>query len=282
MSSLREVQLCGLRILKEVVRVCEDNDLTYYLNWGTLLGAIRHKGFIPWDNDIDISMPVKDYKKFLIIAPKELPKELFLQTFYSDRGYNEMWAKVRSDGTTSLPLIWKDWHIHFGIGIDIFPMISWYDSYYLRILQKRAFSFCRTLLAKEYIESIKNMEAPSIGFKLRLLFMIPWRLRILICKLIGSFVFQDMKPNSNVALVDTELRGNVPVSAYGKDKTAFFEDGLYRIPEDYDSILKQMYGEYMIPPPLEMRGKGHEALFGEIIYDCLKDYREYVSDNGKK
>ena len=68
MSSLREVQLYGLKILKEVVKVCDENGLRYHLNWGTLLGAIRHQGFIPWDNDIDITMPIDDYRRFLRIA----------------------------------------------------------------------------------------------------------------------------------------------------------------------------------------------------------------------
>ena len=82
MSTLRETQLCGVEILKDVVEICEKHKIAYYLSYGTLLGAVRHQGFIPWDNDIDIEMPVEDYKRFL-------------QTYSSNLGYNEMWAKVR-------------------------------------------------------------------------------------------------------------------------------------------------------------------------------------------
>ena len=86
MSTFREVQLKGYEILKAVVDLCEKHNLTYFLSGGSLLGAIRHDGFIPWDNDIDIEMPVKDYRKFLRIAKDELPQNLFLQTYFTDPG----------------------------------------------------------------------------------------------------------------------------------------------------------------------------------------------------
>lgn len=64
MSSLRKVQLFDLQILKDVVRVCDNNIIKYMISSGTLLGAVRHGGFIPWDDDIDVDMPLSDYKKF--------------------------------------------------------------------------------------------------------------------------------------------------------------------------------------------------------------------------
>ena len=78
LTPLRKVQLMELDIFKEIVRICEENDLTYYISGGTYLGAVRHKGFIPWDDDMDVAMPRKDYRKFLEIAQKNLPKDLYL------------------------------------------------------------------------------------------------------------------------------------------------------------------------------------------------------------
>ena len=78
LTLLRKVQLMELDIFKEIVRICNANDLTYYISGGTFLGAVRHKGFIPWDDDMDIAMPRKDYRKFIQIASKELKQDLYL------------------------------------------------------------------------------------------------------------------------------------------------------------------------------------------------------------
>ncbi len=277
MSTLREVQLCGLKILKEVVAVCEKNNLTYYLGWGTLLGAIRHKGFIPWDNDIDILMPIDDYRRFLRLAERELPSWLFLQTYQTDRGYNEMWAKVRANGTTSMPVAWKEYKIHLGIGIDIFPIIGRYRSERMQNLQMKVFGFCRTLLAKEYLEAIHSPELNSENKKLKLLYRMPWVFRIMVCKCSESFVFKSIAPNGDVSLADLTIGDKMPAPLFGSGRKVTFEDRAFVIPSDYNRILIDAYGEdYMTPPPPEERGYGHELSLGKIIYDCEKDYREYL------
>lgn len=77
MPTLREIQLFELQMLKDVVKVCDDNNITYIISSGTLLGAVRHGGFIPWDDGIDIDMPLSDYKKILKIAQRELGEKYF-------------------------------------------------------------------------------------------------------------------------------------------------------------------------------------------------------------
>ena len=83
---MNELQKCQFEILKEFIKVCKENNLQYYLVGGTCLGAVRHKGFIPWDDDIDVAMPRKDFNKFVALQDK-FPKHLFIQTYKTDKNF---------------------------------------------------------------------------------------------------------------------------------------------------------------------------------------------------
>lgn len=119
-STLRKLQLCSLEILKEVDALCQRHNIKYYLCSGTLLGAVRHGGFIPWDDDLDIEMSYWDYLKFLRVAKKELPENYKLHTHSTDSNYFPVFAKVRNEKTFISE--WSKHDLHFkyrGIFIDI-------------------------------------------------------------------------------------------------------------------------------------------------------------------
>ncbi|MBO5605071.1 MAG: LicD family protein [Acidaminococcaceae bacterium] len=122
-----------LEILKVVHRICEEHQIRYFLDGGTLLGAIRHGGFIPWDDDMDISMPREDYERFLQLAPKYLPQDMMLQTTEIEPASKFPFAKVRKNGTVLLEFEEDGTEAyHHGIYIDIFPVDYYKHEWFLR------------------------------------------------------------------------------------------------------------------------------------------------------
>jgi len=123
---LRKAQLIMLDMLIEFDAICKKHQLQYWLDSGTLLGAVRHQGFIPWDDDIDLSMPVEDYNKFLKIAKSELSSEIFFQTSQTDKNFKFDYIKLRSNKASIVELHEKDKQIkyHQGVFVDIFPMLT--------------------------------------------------------------------------------------------------------------------------------------------------------------
>ena len=123
---LRKAQLIMLDMLIEFDAICKKHQLQYWLDSGSLLGAVRHQGFIPWDDDIDLSMPIEDYNKFLKIAESELSSEIFFQTSETDKNFKFDYIKLRSNKASIIEFHEKDKQIkyHQGVFIDVFPMLT--------------------------------------------------------------------------------------------------------------------------------------------------------------
>lgn len=121
-STLEQLKVVELEMLKEFISVCKKLNLRYYALGGTLLGAVRHKGFIPWDDDIDIGMPRADYEIFIRKAQTLFPDHLFIQSIHSENDYLMCFAKLRNSHTTFIESSLRDFKINHGIYIDIFPL----------------------------------------------------------------------------------------------------------------------------------------------------------------
>lgn len=160
-ETLRKVQLVQLEILIEVDRACKENGIRYWLDSGTLLGAVRHKGFIPWDDDLDIAMQRADYDRFLELAPSILGENYFLQHWNNDPGYPLPWAKVRKKGTIYTEYQFQNLNSYNGIYIDVFP----FDFYGAdKIKQGMPLKFIKlAMLPKCHVKSWKEFE--NINYK---------------------------------------------------------------------------------------------------------------------
>lgn len=255
--NLRDAQMLMVDILKDVHNICEKHGLKYFLDAGTLLGAVRHKGFIPWDDDMDIGMLREDYERFLEIAKKELPEHLFLQTFETDDKYDiyQVPCKIRYNGTILIEKgIAENSEMHNGVYIDVFP----YDSLPKSNL---AYKIQRSLSYNVLKSFIRIRETPDkLSFKNKITFTFYKIVRTL-------FPYKRRKKFFDFLVKWNDV--NSPYMGYGLDtvwseyiykKEDYFE--LTRLefegnhfygPKNYDAILTQLYGDYMTLPKEEDR-----------------------------
>lgn len=255
--NLRDAQMLMVDILKDVHNICEKHGLKYFLDAGTLLGAVRHKGFIPWDDDMDIGMLREDYERFLEIAKRELPEHLFLQTFETDDKYDiyQVPCKIRYNGTILIEKgIAENSEMHNGVYIDVFP----YDSLPKSNL---AYKIQRSLSYNVLKSFIRIRETPDkLSFKNKITFTFYKIVRTL-------FPYKRRKKFFDFLVKWNDV--NSPYMGYGLDTVwseyiykkedyfeltkLEFEGNHFYGPKNYDAILTQLYGDYMTLPKEEDR-----------------------------
>lgn len=155
-AQLKRLHEIEVDILKEIERVCCVLDIQYFADWGTLLGAVRHHGFIPWDDDIDVCMIRKDYDKFIAEAPSVLKKGYTLQHYLVDSNTPTYQAKVRKDGTQFVEDYVKQMPIHQGIFVDIFPYDNTADNAEERKKHEKEARIARHLFVSKSVSQATN------------------------------------------------------------------------------------------------------------------------------
>lgn len=253
-EELRRLQLVQLQILKEFDKVCRENDIKYILDAGTLLGAVRHKGFIPWDDDIDVRMLRSEYEKFREIACKDFSDTIYFQDYRNEKAYPWLYSKVRMYGTRAVRVGQEHLGMRDGIFIDIFPCdgIPADEKAFKKKCVKA--QLCRrTLYARTARVTATNILEK---IKWNLVCLIP---RTLVYSVIEGLV--EKHPADSADKVGC-LGWHAPKDVNGFDKKWFteledigFEGEMFMAPKDYDGFLRFSFGDdYMTPPKEEDRG----------------------------
>ena len=271
-TALQRHQQVLLELLTEFDRICRSHDIGYVLFAGSALGAVRHQGFIPWDDDLDVLMFRKDYERLLREGDSVLNKErFFLQKEVSEH-WPMFFSKLRLNGTTCLEKYHpKDENTHQGVYIDIFPCDHCRKTELGRRLQ--------FLSSKVVIAKALDQRGYDTDSKAKRLFMAACR-------------WLPMKPFLRLAKSGKENSSHVHgflAAAHGYHQSLFmrkwfegeaygtFEGGSYPIPGDYDALLKDLYGDYMSLPPEEERTTKQHALLVDLEHSW-EDYAHYRDD----
>ena len=260
---LRKVQLTQLEIAKEIRRVCDENNIGYFLCCGTLLGAVRHQGFIPWDDDLDLGMLRPDYEKFCRIAPEKLGKRFCLQSWYTDDKYALPFVKVRMRGTEFLEA--KATRLQEnGFFVDIFPFDNAPEGEEpRRVYTKRLGDLFRMKLMKCGWKPW--MDGDKINWKKRLGYGL-YQLKAL--TLGSDAISAEYDALAASPAEGTHLcrqRGLYRLECYNRNwYESFveipFEGEAFRVPENYDAVLRTQFGDYMILPPEDERENRHQIV----------------------
>lgn len=256
-AMLRKMQLIELELLIEIDRICRKNGIKYNLCGGTLIGAVRHKGFIPWDDDVDIRMLRSEYRKFKLACKKDLDEErFFLQDFESDPKYRWGYAKLLKKNTVYIRTGQKHLGMKNGVFLDILISDGIPNGIWLRkIHDKVCFAIRKTLWAPV---GAKSVSGKGLRVWYSILAKIPRCVPVFGIKLLSGIVKED-KSQFFRTLTFPQKRG-LKKNWFTELTELEFEGHLFFAPADYDGWLRQEYGDYMKLPPEEKR-VGHNTAF---------------------
>lgn len=269
LHQLQQLHRVHLEMIDEIDRLCKKHSLSYWLDSGTALGAVRHKGFIPWDDDVDLGMIRKDYDKFITIAQKELSSDYVILDNNVEPKYNNFHIKILKVDTI-YPQAYNSGFKHRGIHIDIFP----FD--YVPDDSEKTITKCKKLQKyRSFCEIASRVGLSRNPLK---------RLGQRIIKLVPKSVYRN-RFNHSCQKYNHTPTGYLTSHTYRMQrekirvfkaedmipvKRISFENREYSIMNNTDAYLKTMYGDYMTLPPEDKRVY---HLVGEIIFDtnCVND-----------
>ena len=253
---LSKVQVVIWNIMNELKPIIEEGHFEYYMLGGTLLGAIRHKGFIPWDDDIDIGMPREDYERFINTVSSRLPDYLKLNTYWDDSPHHYYFSRI-VDTRHVLKRTGSIFERNEDVWIDIFPLDGMPDNAIVRYIHMCKLLYARTRYHIATIDKV-NLKRPNRPLSERIIIWLAMYTRVgthsnsrkwldRIDRLMKKYSIKDTNWVCNF-MGQYKFKEMFPKEWYGKGTLYEFEDGQMMGPDEYDKVLTRQYGDYMTPP----------------------------------
>lgn len=262
-KAIREIQVSEIELIRQFLQICEKENLIYFMLGGTMLGAVRHKGYIPWDDDADFGMPREDYETFLKVAGKHLTGNIQLSVF-GDEGHFEFFSRL-VDKKKRITFHGRIGKVEDGCWIDIFPLDGMPENRVMHIFHKVRLLFLRKLYCLSTFEKSVQLNNPHrafynrVGvficknFKIYRFFQTPkiWRL---VDKALKAYPCEKCTYYLNL-MGAWKFKELFKKEVFGEGSFYDFEGMKLRGPKQYDFYLTQLYGDYMTPPPESERNK---------------------------
>lgn len=264
---MNDIQKTVLESFRQFVRVCNELNLKYYLVNGSALGAIKYKGFIPWDDDLDVAMPREDYAVFLQKAQQLLPENLFVQNYLTDPQFPFIYSKIRNTETTFIEKSVSHLEMNHGIYMDIFPIDSYREpSKTTKIKTKLLFwwAFSSIKDQSKIRIRIRNLVMRFLGFNKST--------HKAIAKIERIISVTDKTSPYLCNYGDRQGKGKILREWYGDGYKTRFEDVEVVVPERYDEYLTFKYGNWR-EDPSENNQKSHHKT---NICNANISYKEYI------
>ncbi len=266
----RRVWATELELLTYIHSFCEENGLHYYMAWGTVLGAVRHKGFIPWDDDLDIAIMREDYDKLISLSDK-IDSRYTLACSQHTPGYQYSFAKLEHNGTRIEEFNYPKGR-HGGIYIDIFPLdgVPSDRTEQKKLVWRNVFWKIKSNALHGYRTGIWYLKWfwPFLGFFMRLrygkdtsLFHKKWE---------SAFMSPTDDSEWVADLFGADLDGFVPKELFGKPTLTEFEGRLFYGPEKAERYLEYLYGDWRKLPPADKRHAAHGFTFSFSDNSCFE------------
>ncbi len=263
--TIQEVQDVSLDILRDVHQFCVDNNIKYTLQGGTLLGAVRHKGFIPWDDDIDIAMPRPDYDRFIHSFKSEKGFRVVSREVKDCKDVMIAFCRICDTQQTCVDTSFLPWTSEkTGVWIDLFPLDGVETS--RKVCQQRIKRMKWQLLQVNTLRSYHNRMADVRGMKKKVHLLIkkvvaPFCSRhaieryVEMCK---KFPYEDAEYYCNFAFLNYGIRERHRKAVIDETILVPFGEDHFYIMKGYDEALREKYGDYMQLPPKEQQVRGHD------------------------
>ncbi|MCH5296251.1 MAG: LicD family protein [Ruminococcus sp.] len=270
-GKLETIQKILLGFLLEIDRICKKHNIKYFLAGGTLLGAVRHKGFIPWDDDADVMMLREDYDKFLRVLPSELPSNFTVQN--NEKTSHFPFTKIRINDTVfSTEFSSRFGDIHNGIFFDVLAQDQTSNNKLIRKLHMHATASARWLVLDKWRGTKVNANGRFSSFVANVLKTI---FPLAFLEKIQNTLMSQFKNKKNAKYLFDSMGRNITRGEFPKQWLqeiiyVDFENEKLPIPKEYDKYLKYLYGDYMEMIPVSQRHVSHD-----IIQMDLGEYADY-------